>query len=333
MLYTDVAAWLLGHLIGVHACEVGNAGRTLLCPLGGDDWDDELLDLFDVPRALLPPIVDSDGIGSLARRPLGPTDVRVTGVLGDQQASLFGLGCRAPGAAKVTLGTGAFVLAQAGACAPLPPPGVLGSCAWRWRGQTSYALEGFVPVAGAALDFFAGLGVLPPGSALDGLLVAAGAEDGSVACVPALQGLGTPGWDPAVRAALVGLSRSTTRAQIARAVIDGVLHQVADALEAISAVMPIATVLLDGGMSRSEWVVQRLADLTDVQVQRAAHGEATAVGAATMAGLAAGFWRGVEDLPEVAVDRVADPSLHASARAARRDDWAAAVALASAWRH
>ena len=332
LLYTDVAAWLLGRLTGVTACEAGNAGRTLLCPLGGDDWDDELLDLFGVPRALLPPIVDSDAIGALAQRPLGPTDLRVTGILGDQQASLFGLGCRAPGTAKVTLGTGAFILAQAGATAPLPPPGVLGSCAWRWRRETSYALEGFVPVAGAALDWFAGLGVLPPGPELDGLLVAAGPEDGSVACVPALQGLGTPSWDPAVRAALVGLSRSTTRPQIARAVVDGVLHQVADAIEAISVVMPIATVLLDGGISRSEWVVQRLADLADVRVQRAARGEATAIGAGMMAGLAAGFWRSVEELPEVAVDRVADPSLHPSERAARRDDWAAAVALASAWR-
>ncbi|MDQ2897526.1 MAG: FGGY family carbohydrate kinase [Actinomycetota bacterium] len=331
LVYTDVAAWLLGHLTGVQACEAGNAGRTLLCPLGGDDWDDALLDLFGVPRSLLPPIVDSDAIGALARPLLGPTDLPVTGVLGDQQASLFGLGCREPGAAKVTLGTGAFILAQSGATAPLPPHGVLASCAWRWRGETSYALEGFVPVAGAALDWFAGLGVLPPGPELDGLLSAAGPEDGSVACVPALQGLGTPGWDPAVRAALVGLSRSTTRAQVARAVVDGVLHQVADALEAISVVLPLATVLLDGGVSRSDWIVQRLADLANVRVQRAARGEATAIGAATMAGLAAGFWRSAEELPEVAVDRVADPSLSPSERAARRDDWAAAVALASQW--
>jgi len=192
--------------------------------------------------------------------------------------------------------------------------------------------RGIVPVAGSALDWFAGLGVLPPGPELDGLLRAAGPEDGSVACVPALQGLGTPGWDPAVRAALVGLSRSTTRAQVARAVVDGVLHQVADALAAISVAMPISTVLLDGGMSRSDWIVQRLADLANVRVQRAARGEATAIGAAMMAGLAAGFWRSAEELPEVAVDRVADPSLPPSERAARRDDWAAAVALAAQWR-
>lgn len=332
LVYEDVAGWLIRHLAGIHACEVGNAGRTQLCPLGGDDWDDELLDLFGVPRALLPPIVDSDAIASLTQAPLIATDLLVAGVLGDQQASLFGLGCRRPGMAKVTLGTGAFVLAQAGAASPDPPPGVLASCAWRWRGETSYALEGFVPTAGAALDWLAGLGLLPPAPELDALLDAVGPEDDSVACVPAFQGLGTPAWDPSVRAALFGLSRATTRAQLARAVVDGVLHQVVDALAAISVVMPLATVLLDGGMSRSDWVVQRLADLADVQVQRAARSEATAIGAAMIAGLAAGFWSRVEELPEVAVDLVAEPLLRSGERAARREQWAAAVALAAGWR-
>lgn len=332
LVYEDVAALLVRHLIGVHACEAGNAGRTLLCPLGGDDWDDELLELFGIPRALLPPIVDSDAIASRAPSTLTSTGLSVAGVLGDQQASLFGLGCRTVGMAKVTLGTGAFILAQAGATAPAPPPGVLASCAWRLRGQTSYALEGFVPAAGAALDWLAALGLLPPGPELDALLSAAGPEDDSVACVPAFQGLGTPAWDAGVRAALFGLSRATTRAQIARAVVDGVLHQVADALTAIGAVMPLAAVLIDGGMSRSNWVVQRLADLADVRVQRAARGEATAIGAAAVAGLAAGFWGSVEQLPQVVIDRVAEPSLPSSERAARREHWAAAVALAAQWR-
>lgn len=331
LVYADVGSWLVHHMIGVDACEIGNAGRTLLCPLGGENWDDELLDLFGVPSVMMPPIVESDAIADLPRGAPASTELRVAAVLGDQQASLFGLGCRQPGTAKVTLGTGAFILAQAGAIAPTPPPGVLASCAWRWRGETSYALEGFVPAAGAALDWFAGLGVLPPGPELDGLLSTAGPEDGSVACVPALHGLGTPNWDPSVRAVLLGLSRASTRAQVARSVVDGVLHQVVDALEAIGAAMPLATVLLDGGMSRSDWIVQRLADLAEIRVQRAARGEATAIGAAAMAGLAVGFWDSVEELPEVAVDRVAEPSLHPAERAARREQWAAAVALATGW--
>jgi glycerol kinase len=332
LAYADVAGWLLHRLAGIHVCDAGNAGRTLLCPLGGDDWDDALLDLFGVPRALLPPILDSDAIDAVAGPPLVAAEVPVTGVLGDQQASLFGLRCWRPGMAKVTLGTGAFILAQAGHAAPEPPPGVLASCAWRRRGQTSYALEGFVPAAGAALDWCTGVGVLPAAAELDALLHAAGPEDGSLACVPALQGLGTPSWDAGTRGAVLGLSRATTRAGLARAVLDGVLHQVADALEAIAAAMPLSTVLLDGGMSRSGWVVRRLADLTGVRVGRAARSESTALGAATLAGLAAGVWAGPEELPEVAVDLVAEPSLSASARAGRRERWAAARELAARWR-
>ncbi len=236
----------------------------------------------------MPPIVDSDAVIEPASSSIG---IRVTGVLGDQQASLLGLGCRRPGMAKMTLGTGAFVLAQAGTETPAPPPGVLASCAWRRRGETSYALEGFIPTAGAALDWFAGLGMLPPASELDALLGAAGPEDGSIACVPALQGLGTPAWNASVHGALLGLTRATTQAQVARAVVDGVLHQVADAIAAINVSMPLRTVLLDGGMSRSDWIVQRLADLADVRVERSAQSGATAVGAAVIAGLSAGFWR------------------------------------------
>jgi glycerol kinase len=345
LVYHDVGGWLVRDLAGFDACEVGNAGRTLLCALGGESWDEELLELFEIPRALLPPIVASDEIARLAPGaaasaglPVAPGAAAagarfpVTGVLGDQQASLFGLGCLRPGMSKVTLGTGAFILAQAGASAPSPPPGVLASCAWRRGGVSSYALEGFVPAAGAALDWFAGIGVLPPAAELDALLSAAGPEDGSIACVPALQGLGTPSWDPLARAALLGLTRATTRAQLARAVIDGVLHQVADALAAIGAEMPLATVLLDGGMSRSDWIVQRLADIAAVRVERAVRAEATAIGAAAVAGLAAGFWGEDGDLPAVATDLVAEPSWAPAERAHRRERWAEALALAVRWR-
>jgi glycerol kinase len=339
LAYHDVGAWLVRHLAGVHVADAGNAGRTLLCPLGGTDWDDALLDVFDVPRRMLPPIVDSDA-GAAATEAAGGRppasavlgQLSVAAVLGDQQASLFGLGCRAPGMAKVTLGTGAFVLAQGGLRPPQPPPGVLASCAWRRRGETSYALEGFIPAAGAVLSWFAALGVLPPAPELDALLLVAGADDGSVVCVPALQGLGTPAWDAEVRGTVFGLSRATTRAQVARAVIDGVLHQVADAIDAIREAMPLDVVALDGGMSRSDWIVQRLADIAGVRVQRAARGEGTAIGAAMVAGVAAGFWSSVEQLPSVGTDLAAEPSWAPSERRARRERWAEAVALGARWR-
>jgi glycerol kinase len=316
LAYGDVACWLMRRMAGDHVTDAGNAGRSLLCPLGGDDWDEELLELFGIPRAVLPRIVDSDRVEAGL----------VRAAAGDQQASLFGLRCWEPGAAKVTLGTGAFVLANAGASRPRPPDGVLASCAWRRDGTTAYALEGFVPTAGAATDWFARTGLMGSGAELEGLL--AEARPG-VTCVPALQGFGTPSWDAGASGALLGLRLSTTRADIAAAVVDGVLHQVADATDAIGG---LEVLLADGGLSRSERIVQRLADLTGLPVRRSARADSTAVGAAMLAGLAAGVWEEPDAIPAIPHDLAVEPSLPSSQRAAERDRWAAALALARRWR-
>ena len=253
--------------------------------------------------------------------------VPVRAAVGDQQASLFGLRCWEPGTAKVTLGTGAFLLAQAGEARPAPPEGILASCAWRREGRTSYALEGFIPTAGAALDWFARIGALPGGPALDALLGEPG--PGGVVCVPALQGLGSPSWDAAARGAVLGLSLSTTRADLARAAVDGVLHQVADAMDALG--VALEELWVDGGLSRSDRIVQRLADLTGVPVLRTARADSTALGAATLAGLAAGVWAGPASLPEIPLDRSAEPSLDPADRAAERERWAEARELSAAY--
>jgi glycerol kinase len=321
LAYGDVACWLLHRLAGEWMTDAGNACRSLLFPLGGSDWDDELLELFGIPRAVLPPVVDTDAIDARA----GGIPIRAT--VGDQQASLFGLRCWTTGAAKVTLGTGAFLLAHAGEAPPRPPPGVLASCAWRRAGTSAYAFEGFVPTAGAATDWFARIGALPAGPELDSLLREPGA--GGVICVPVLQGSGTPAWDAGARGAVLGLGLGTRRADLARAVVDGVLHQVADAAEAMGA---IAELWVDGGLSRSDWVVQRLADLTGVRVRRTARADSTALGAATLAGLAAGVWESPEALPPVPVDLIAEPALPAAERDAERARWAAARDLSAAWR-
>ena len=210
--------------------------------------------------------------------------------------------------------------------APEIPPCVLGSTAWRRERTTSYALEGFIPTAGAAVDWFARLGVLPPPQQLDDLLREAG--DDPVVCVPALQGLGTPSWDASARGALLGLSLGTTRADLARAVVDGVLHQVTDAVEAIG----VEELWVDGGLSRSDWIVQRLADLAGVGVRRTARADSTALGAATLAGLAAGVWSGPEELPEIPLDLEAEPRLPAAAREAERERWVAARDGSATWR-
>jgi glycerol kinase len=327
LAYGDVASWLLHRLAGIHVTDAGNAGRSLLCPLGGVEWDDALLDLFGVPRALLPPIVDSDGVSAPLDEHPPPGGLPVRAVVGDQQASLFGLRCWTTGSAKVTLGTGAFVLVHAGETAPRPPAGVLASCAWRRGGGTSFALEGFVPAAGAATDWFARIGAIGAGSELDPLLHTAGADE--VVCVPALQGFGTPSWNAGARGALLGVGLGTTRADIARAVVDGVLHQVADALDAIGGT---SVVRLDGGLSRSAWITQRLADLAGVRVERAARPDSTAIGAATLAGLAAGVWDAPASLPPIAFDLAAEPALAAGERDRLRERWSAARSLVAGWR-
>jgi len=335
LAYGDVAAWLLHRLARVHLTDVGNAGRSLLCSLGELDWDDELLELFGIPRALLPPVVDSDQIDAVAAigaAGAAGAEVPVRAVAGDQQASLFGLRCWKPGAAKVTLGTGAFVLAQAGQAPPRPPAGVIASCAWRRESTTSYALEGFIPTAGSALDWFARIGALPAGRELDVLLRSAGTGDPGVVCVPALQGFGSPTWDAGAHGALLGLSLGTTRGDLARAVVDGILHQVADAVEAMGDAVTLDALWVDGGLSRSDRIVQRLADLAGVRVQRTARSDSTALGAATLAGLAAGVWDRPEALPEFPLDLVAEPELAVSQRTLERERWAAARGLTASWR-
>ena len=250
LAYGDVASWLLYRLAGVHVCDAGNAGRSLLCALGGDGLGRRAARA--VRRAARPAAAD---------RGLGPDrgrdgdGIRIAAAAGDQQASLFGLRCWEAGTAKVTLGTGAFVLAQAGTTAPRPPDGILASCAWRRAGVTSYALEGFIPTAAAAVDWFARIGALPPAKELDALLPAG--RPGPV-CVPVLQGFGSPSWDAGARGAVLGLELGTTRADLARAVVDGIVHQVADAVEAIGGLDELR---IDGGLSRSDWTAQRLADL------------------------------------------------------------------------
>lgn len=331
LAYGDVAAWLVHRLAGVHLTDAGNAGRSLLCRLGGLEWDEELLQLFEVPPELMPPIVDSDAPQAPARIPGLPGELPIRALAGDQQASLFGLRCWKPGSATVTLGTGAFVLAQAGISAPSPPHGVLASCAWRRAHTTSFALEGFVPTAGAATDWFGRVGALPGGAELAALLREGADEDQDVVCVPALQGLGTPLWASSARGAVFGLSLATTRAELARAVLDGILHQVVDAIEAIGDAAPVQSVRLDGGLARSDWVPQRLADLAGVRIERTSRPNGTAIGAAALAGLAAGVWDGLEALPPALPTLIAEPELAPASRALMRQRWTAARDLARRW--
>jgi glycerol kinase len=335
LCFGDVASWLLWRLSGgrVHVTEPSNASRSMLFDLRTLGWDDELLALFGIPRALLPEVRPTGSILAETDPAVLGARVPVAGALGDQQAALFGQECWVAGMAKVTLGTGAFLWMNAGSRVPEPPPGILGTFAWQIGDEVAYALEGFVPVAGAAVAWLVEVGLLSSPEASEAA-ARSGSDGGGVAFVPALTGLGAPSWDPAVRGAMVGIGRETRSEDVVRATLDGVVHQVADALEAMEAGMPaeLEALRVDGGMAANDWLLQRTADLLDRPVERPSNPEATGLGAAGVAGLTVGLWSSRDELSERwALDRRFEPAMDAAARDRERAAWARAVELARAW--
>jgi glycerol kinase len=322
LAYGDVASWLTFRLSGgaAHVSDVGNASRSSLVATATLDWDPELLRLFGIPAEILPGVVASDaGVASTAAAVLGG-EAPVRGVAGDQQASLFGHGAWDAGEAKVTLGTGAFLWANAGAEPPSAGEGIVSGCAWSLAGTPTYALEGLVPAAGAVVDWLVRVGLLDSAADLDRAL-GAGTGTGVVA-VPALAGLGSPSWRTDATGLLAGLSAAADRDEIVAAMVDGVLHQVADAAEAMAATMPLSALRVDGGLSRSPRLLQRLADLSGLPVERSAYPETTAVGVAMMGALASGLVGSDEELrARLRCDLRVEPQGGEAAREGRRRRW------------
>jgi glycerol kinase len=276
LAFGTVDTWLVWKLSGgeVHATDRTNASRTLLCSLDTLDWDDELLELFGVERALLPSIVPSQS--HVADGSLLGASLPVLGMAGDQQAALFGQGCHRPGEAKVTYGTGSFLLVHTGDDAADPPHGLLKTAA-----ADGYALEGAILVSGAAIQWLRdGLGVLADAAESESLARSIGSSEG-VAFVPALTGLGSPWWDSEARGLITGITRGTTRAHLVRAALEGIAHQVADVVDAL----PLRPALLraDGGAAANGFLMQFQADLLGLPVEVAAERETTALGAAALA--------------------------------------------------
>jgi glycerol kinase len=276
LAFGTIDSWLVWNLTGgrEHVIDRTNASRTMLCSLETLDWDEELLDLFGVDRSLLPRVVASDaevGEGELDGKP-----VTIRGIAGDQQAALYGQGCRAPGEGKVTYGTGSFVLVHTGGdCSP-PPPGLL-----RTAAADGYALEGSVLVAGAALQWLRdGLGLIADARESEALARSV-PDTGGVVFVPALTGLGSPWWDPDARGLVAGLTRGTTRAHVVRAALEAIAHQVADVVDAMPD--PPAVLRADGGASANGFLMQLQADLLGLRIEVAADLETTALGAAALA--------------------------------------------------
>ncbi|MDA0328864.1 MAG: glycerol kinase GlpK [Gemmatimonadetes bacterium] len=293
-----VDSWLIARLTNgaSHVTDPTNASRTLFYNLHTADWDPWLLDLLEVPAAMLPQIVPSAGeFGVTAGEHLG-ISVPIAGVAGDQQAALFGQGCWSAGLAKNTYGTGAFLLLHTGAV-PVPSKhGLLTTAACDEAGRLAYALEGSVFIAGAAVQWLRdGLGLLA--SATESARMAASLEDnGGVSFVPAFVGLGAPHWEPEARGAMFGLTRGTTREHLVRAALEAMAFGTAEVLEAMEADSAVQTTELrvDGGAALNDWLMGFQADLIDAPVRRPAIVETTALGAAGLAGLSSGVWPSAE---------------------------------------
>jgi glycerol kinase len=314
--------------------DVSNASRTLLFNIHTLDWDDELLALLDIPRAVLPQVVASSGAVTTTACEGLPAGISVAGIAGDQQAALFGQACYAPGMAKNTYGTGCFLLMNTGARPAVSRHRLLATVAWR-RGQaTTYALEGSVFIAGAAIQWLRdGLAIIERSSDVEAL-AASVPDSGGAFFVPALSGLGAPYWDPRARGTLVGITRGTTRAHIARAALEAIAFQSAELIEAMAADSGIALkeLRVDGGATANNLLMQMQADLLGVPVVRPRVTETTALGAAYLAGLACGFWKDEAEIASLwSRDRVFEPMLSHEAAGHRLAEWKRAVERSRAW--
>ena len=330
-----VESWLVAKLTGgrVHVSDHTNASRTLLYDLAARDWHPELLDIFAVPREILPSIVPSAGVvGETDPSHLGVA-LPIAGLAGDQQSALFGQGCCTEGLAKNTYGTGAFLLVYRGMHVPEPPPGVLATAACGPRGEPAYALEGSLFIAGAAVQWLRdGLGIVATAGESEALARSV-ADTGGVAFVPAFVGLGTPHWEADARGTIVGLTRGTTRAHLARAALEAIAFSSADLLHAMTGAgaLQVAALRVDGGAAANDWMMQFQADVLGVPVERPDMIETTALGAAALAGLALGVWREPGEFLAGRRFKRFTPAMEAGERERRVAEWDRGVRAALAW--
>jgi len=298
VLAGTIDTWLIRRLTGgVHATDPTNASRTLLYDIDARAWSPALCELFGVPMAMLPEVRPSSGdFGTCARQWFGH-DIPIRGVAGDQQAALYGQGCWEPGEGKNTYGTGAFLLFNAGATRPAGGDGILTTIGCGPRGEAIYALEAAIFIAGAAVQWLRdGLGIVQSAAETEALARSLEGNDG-VYFVPALVGLGAPHWEPNARGTIVGLTRGSTRAHLARAALEAMAYSTRDVVEAMRhlGAGQLDRLRVDGGAAANDWLMQFQADQLGVPVERPDMVETTALGAAGLAGIAAGVWASPED--------------------------------------
>lgn len=331
LAFGTVDSWLAWKLTGRHVTDPSNASRTLLFNISSLDWDSELLSLLDIPRKLLPELVDTSEVLGKTHSDWFGVSIPVASLVGDQQAACFGQMCLRPGLAKNTYGTGCFLLLNSGAEA-IRRDRLLSSVGWAYRSEDSdqrnYVLEGAVFSAGAAVQWLRdGLGIISNSAEVEPLARSV-TDNGGVMLVPAFTGLGAPHWDPEVRGSLLGLTRGSRPGHIARAALESITYQVAELLSEMqkAALTPLLELRVDGGASRNDFLMQTQADMIGIPVVRPTVTETTALGAAFLAGLAVSYWEGEEELLHLwHEERRFEPRTSGDQRASRLARWVSAV--------
>jgi glycerol kinase len=336
ILFGTVDSWLLWRLTGgrCHRTDFGNASRTLLFNIHTLEWDEELLAILGIPRAMLPDAGPSSGhFGETLPEWFG-RPIPIAGISGDQQAATFGQTCFTPGSVKNTYGTGCFMLMNTGEKPVASKNNLLTTIGWGLDGKIAYCLEGSIFIAGAVVQWLRdGLGVIEKSSDVE-RLAASVPDSGGVNFVPAFVGLGAPYWDPYARGTIVGITRGTTAAHIARAAVESMAYQTCDVLRAMEkdAGIELAELKVDGGASTNDALMQFQADLLGVRVRRPRIADTTALGAAYLAGLAVGFWKDIAEIAKNwALDREFRPAMSADKRKVMYARWQQAVDRSRSW--
>lgn len=336
LAFGTVDSWLVWQLTKgrAHLTDVTNASRTLLYNIHTGEWDAELLEVLDIPPSLLPEVRPSSQVCAETATELWGAAIPISGLAGDQQAALFGQRCHTPGTVKNTYGTGCFLLMPTGAQAVRSDHRLLTTPAWQLNGQTHYALEGSVFIGGAVVQWLRdGLGMIRASAEVEPLAASVPDTDG-VYLVPAFAGLGAPHWDPYARGALVGLTRGTSAAHIARAALESIAYQSRDVVAAMQADagLSLTELRVDGGATANNLLMQFQADILGVPVVRPRVTETSALGAAYLAGLAVGYWADQSQLDaQWQVERIFEPRMPPDRRAALVADWQRAIERAKAW--
>lgn len=330
LLFGTVDTWLIWRLTRgeVHVTDVSNASRTMLFNINTLEWDQELLDLFGIPRSMMPEVKSSSEVYGHTKTTIFAHKVPISGIAGDQQAALFGQMCTEPGMVKNTYGTGCFLLMNSGEKPILSKNNLITTIAWKIGDKVNYALEGSIFVGGSVVQWLRdGLHVINSSSEVEALASQVPDTNG-VYFVPALTGLGAPWWDQYARGTIIGISRGTTTAHIARAALEGIAYQTLDITAAMSldAGIPLKELKVDGGASRNNLLMQFQADILGTRVIRPKVVETTAMGAAYLAGLAVGYWSSIDEIrKQWQIDRVFEPSWEEEKVLQAKEGWRDAV--------